>query len=211
MTPTLNRAKWFTLGEAATGFLLIMLYIWKLRAIAPSSWILILAYLAVSHVARGDCSAYLGFRWGNLRECLEKMAPALLLLALVMLAGGLLLQTMRPITLERGCLCLVAYCPWGLVQQYLLNGYIANRLLLVSPARYVPLISATVFSGAHLPNLFLMVVTFATGYYSTRLFMRYRNLYFLGLAHGVIGTLIYVVIPDSITHHLVVGPGFFGR
>jgi hypothetical protein len=36
-------------------------------------------------------------------------------------------------------------------------------------------------------------------------------MYFLGLAHGTIGSLLFLVIPDSISHHLVVGPGFFLR
>jgi membrane protease YdiL (CAAX protease family) len=71
--------------------------------------------------------------------------------------------------------------------------------------------AATLFAGVHLPNWFLMVVTFAMGYYSAKIFMRYRNIYFLGLAHAVIGTALFVVIPDSISHHLTVGPGFFLR
>ena len=197
--------------EAATGFTLLMLYIWRLRFTAPRAWILILGFFILSHILRGERIAALGLRWDNFRECTQKMAPALLLIALTLIAGGVLLETMRPISLEYGFMCLLAYCPWALFQQYLLNGYIANRLLAVSSARYVPLMSGALFAGAHLPNWFLMVVTFVTGYYSTRVFMQYRNIYFLGLAHAVIGTVLFVVIPDSISHHLTVGPGFFLR
>jgi hypothetical protein len=204
-----NRQQLLAISEVAAGFLFIMLYIWRLRFTAPKAWIFILGFFVLSHILRGERIASLGFRAGNFRECVEYMAPALLLIALSMLALGLLLQTMRPITLEYGCLCLLAYCPWGVFQQYLVNGYIANRLAAVAAPRYVPLISASLFAGAHLPNWFLMLVTFVAGYYSTRLFMKYRNLYFLGLAHAVIGTLLFVVIPDSISHHLTVGPGFF--
>ena len=114
-------------------------------------------------------------------------------------------------TLDKGMLCFLAYCPWGLFQQYLLNGYFANRLLAVASARRVPLIAAALFSGTHLPNWFLMLVTFALGYCSTKIYLKYRNMYFLGLAHGTIGTLLFVVVPDSISHHLTVGPGFFLR
>lgn len=81
----------------------------------------------------------------------------------------------------------------------------------MSSARNVPLIAATLFAGTHLPNWFLMLVTFAAGYCSTKIYMKYRNMYFLGLAHGLIGTVLFVVIPDSISHHLTVGPGFFLR
>jgi hypothetical protein len=211
METSVKGAKWLNLGEAATGFLLIMLYIWWLRFRAPRAWVWILAFLVLSHVLRGEHTAGLGFRWKNFKECAETMAPALLLLALALLAAGMLLQTMRPIRLEYGLMCLLAYCPWGIFQQYLLNGYIANRLLAVSSARHVPLIAGALFAGAHFPNWFLMPVTFVTGYYSTKLYLKYRNVYFLGLAHGVIGTLLFVVIPDSISHHLTVGPGFFLR
>ena len=142
---------------------------------------------------------------------METLAPALGLLALLLLAFGVLLQTRRNMTIDQGMLCFLAYCPWGLFQQYLLNGYFVNRLLAVSSARNVPLIAAALFSGTHLPNWFLMLVTFALGYYSTKIYLKYRNVYFLGLAHGAIGTLLFVVVPDSISHHLAVGPGFFLR
>jgi hypothetical protein len=204
-----NRKQILAVSEVAVGFVFVMLYIWRLRFTWPKAWIFILAFFIVSHILRGERGAGLGFRWGNFRECVEHMAPALLLIALALLSLGLLLQTMRPISLEYGCLCLLAYCPWGVFQQYLVNGYIANRLAMVAAPRYVPLIAATLFAGAHLPNWFLMMVTFVAGYYSTRVFMKYRNLYFLGLAHGVIGTLLFVVVPDSISHHLTVGPAFF--
>jgi membrane protease YdiL (CAAX protease family) len=206
-----SRSQKLIAAEAAAGFALIMLYIWRLRFTAPRAWIFILGFFVLSHILRGERAASLGFRRGNFRECIETLSPALLLLALSLMAGGVLLETVRPISLEYGCMCLLAYCPWGIFQQYLLNGYIANRLLAVSSGRYVPLIAATLFAGAHLPNWFLMIVTFATGYVSTKIFMRYRNIYFLGLAHALIGTVLFVVIPDSISHHLTVGPGFFSR
>jgi hypothetical protein len=56
-----------------------------------------------------------------------------------------------------------------------------------------------------------MAVTLLLGYCSARIYSRYRNLYFLGVAHGTLGVLLYLVIPDRLSHHLVVGPGWFGR
>jgi hypothetical protein len=204
-----NRRQKLIAAEAAAGFALIMLYIWRLRFTAPRAWVFILGFFILSHILRGERAASLGFRWNNFRECLQTMAPALLLLALSLIAMGVLLETIRPISVQYGFMCLLAYCPWGIFQQYLLNGYIANRLLAVSSARHVPLMAAALFAGAHLPNWFLMLVTFVAGYYSTKIFMRYRNIYFLGLAHALIGTVLFVAIPDSISHHLTVGPGFF--
>jgi len=207
----MRRARYLMVAEPAMVFALIMLYIWRLRYTAPRAWIYILAAVVGSHILRRERSAGLGFRWRNFKECMQTLAPAVALLALSLLASGVLLQTRRNITLDKGMLCFLAYCPWGLFQQYLLNGYFANRLLAVASARRVPLIAAALFSGTHLPNWFLMLVTFALGYCSTKIYLKYRNVYFLGLAHGTIGTLLFVVVPDSISHHLTVGPGFFLR
>jgi hypothetical protein len=60
------------------------------------------------------------------------MASAVLLIALFLFALGVLLQSLRHIGVEYGFMCLLAYCPWGIFQQCLLNGYIANRLLALS-------------------------------------------------------------------------------
>lgn len=207
----MNRRQELIVAEAAVGFGLIMLYIWRLRFTAPRAWVFILGFFVLSHILRGEGRASLGFRLGNFRECMRTLAPALALLTLSLMAAGVLLETIRPISLEYGCMCLLAYCPWGIFQQYLLNGYIANRLLAVFSARYVPLMAAALFAGAHFPNWFLMLVTFATGYCSIKVFMRYRNIYFLGLAHALIGTILFVAVPDSISHHLTIGPGFFTR
>jgi hypothetical protein len=73
------------------------------------------------------------------------------------------------------------------------------------------MISAALFSGAHLPNFFLMAVTLLAGYICARNYMRYKNLYFLAIAHGTVGFLLFLVVPDSISHHLTVGPGWFGK
>jgi hypothetical protein len=54
-----------------------------------------------------------------------------------------------------------------------------------------------------------MLVTLAGGYTCARVYLQHRNLYFLGLAHGVVGFLIYLVVPDSVSHHLYVGPKWF--
>lgn len=203
------RSRWFILAEIGAVFALIMLYIWRLRYTAPPTCLAILGFIILSQLLRNERAATLGFRWSNFRDCATAWAAPLVMLVCSLVVLGVILQTVRPITIGQGLVALLLYCPWGLLQQYLLNSYFANRLLAISPARYVPFAAAAVFSVAHLPNWFLMLVTFALGYVSTTIFLRYRNLFFLGLAHGVIGSLLWIVISDSISHHLRVGPGFF--
>ena len=190
-------------------FVLIMAYIWDLRYSCQHFWMVILALMLLSHRLRRERAAAIGFQSRNLRQCMEHFAPALILFALLLLGGGLLLQTTRPIRFEEGLVAWMAYVPWGVFQQYVLNGYFFNRVHRLVSARSAPLVSAALFSGVHVPNWFLMVITLVMGYCCAQIYKRYQNLYFLGFAHATLGFLLYLVIPDSISHHLTVGPGWF--
>lgn len=190
-------------------FAMIMQYIWALRYRHPAMWLLILGLMLLSHAVRRERARTLGFAVEHLRKCWEEYTPALAFLALLMLAAGILLQTTRPIGFDRALLSWAAYLPWGLFQQYILNGYFLNRFGALFSRRAAPMAAAALFSGAHLPNGFLMVVTLVLGYVCTRIYQRYNNLYFLGLAHATVGFFLFLVVPDSISHHLTVGPGWF--
>ncbi len=192
-------------------FVLIMAYIWGLRFRYHDMWMVILGLMALSHTVRQERMAALGFHLRNLRECLEEFLPVLGFIGLTLLATGILLQTTRPIRFGDGALAWVGYLPWGTFQQYLLNGYFMNRLGRVMTPRGASITSAMLFSGAHLPNWFLMAVTLAAGYVCARIYISHKNLFFLGIAHATIGFLLFLVVPDSISHHLIVGPGWFGR
>jgi hypothetical protein len=186
-----------------------MLYIWELRAGHPGFWIAILGLMLLSHLIHREGYVRLGFSVRNLRRLLIEVAPQLTLLALVIPAYGVLMHTIRPIPFWGAVLALAAYLPWGLLQQYILNGYFLNRFDAVFTLRAASLTVATLFCIAHIPNWFLMSITFVGGYWSTMVYRQHRCLYVLGLAHGIIGFLIFLVVPDSITHHLHVGPGWF--
>jgi len=197
--------------EPIAVFGLILAYIWSLRYHHPAAWAPIVALLVASHWWRGEGAAALGFRVQNLAECLRRFAPALAFLALLLLASGLLLDTVRRIPPDRAALIWAIYLPWGLFQQYLLNGYCLTRFATVLPDRGASLAAAALFSAVHAPNWFLMLVTLVAGYAAARLYRSYRNLYFLGLAHGTVGVLLFLVVPDSISHHLMIGPGWYAH
>jgi hypothetical protein len=197
--------------EPVTVFALIMAYIWQIRYSHQGFWLAILAAVIVSHLVRREDTQLLGFHRHHLRECLEEFAPLLAFFGLAMLGAGILLQTTRTIRFGDAFLAWAAYLPWGTFQQYLLNGYFLNRFMGAMSGRSAAIASAVLFSGAHLPNWFLMAVTLITGYACARIYLRHNNLYFLGIAHATIGFLLFLVVPDSVSHHLVVGPGWFGH
>ena len=192
-------------------FVLIMAYIWWLRFRYPFAWLPMLLLMFVAHVSHRETPATLGFKWSDPAPPPARLSGYLALLALVLLALGMGLRSIRAVTLQGAFLSFLMYCLWGLFQQYILNGYFVNRFSDFLPGHLhaIPLLAAAFFSLAHLPNWFLMIATAAGGYVCARIYLRYRNLYFLGMAHGVVGFLLYLVVPDTISHHLSVGPKWF--
>ena len=76
-------------------FVFVMTYIWVWRASHPYLWIAILACMLVSHLLHRESPRDLGFGSGSLRECTHRFAPLLTVLALLLLAAGLLLLGAR--------------------------------------------------------------------------------------------------------------------
>jgi membrane protease YdiL (CAAX protease family) len=198
-----------TIVEPLAMFALILTYIWKLRFIHPNCWIVIPALMLLSHLLRRESPPSLGFQIQNLRSGLIKLTPALILIALVLLAAGVAMHTLRPIGFAGALFSLAIYLPWGLVQEYALNGYFLNRLDAALPQRAASLLAALLFSAVHAPNPFLLAVTLPLGWVATLIYRRTRNLYVLGIAHAIVGMLLFLVVPDSVSRHLRIGPGWF--
>jgi membrane protease YdiL (CAAX protease family) len=190
-------------------FALIVAYIWKLRFIHPTSWIAIPALMFLSHLLRRESPRALGFELRNFRNGLSKLAPALIVIAFLLLANGVLFGTIRHLGFAGDLLALALYLPWGLAQQYALNGYFLNRFDAVLSGRAASLTAALLFSAVHAPNPFLLVVTLPLAWCATLIYRSMHNLYVLGLAHAVIGLLLFLAVPDSLSRHLRVGPGWF--
>jgi membrane protease YdiL (CAAX protease family) len=100
------------------------------------------------------------------------------------------------------------YVLWTIYQQFLLQDYFMPRLnrFLASDAAIA--VTAILFAVAHLPNLSLTLATLVWGVISCWLFRRYRSLWVLGLAQGLLGLCFAVCVPDAMHHHLRVGLGY---
>jgi Type II CAAX prenyl endopeptidase Rce1-like len=102
------------------------------------------------------------------------------------------------------------YLIWSVMQQFLLQIYFLLRLQRLLPGKAAAVVAAAgLFSLAHLPNPVLTPVTLVWGIAACVLFLRYRNIYTLGLAHGILGLCVAVIVPDSIQHHMRVGIGYY--
>jgi membrane protease YdiL (CAAX protease family) len=136
------------------------------------------------------------------------IVPAALLLAGASVFVAERADTLHP--LYKGDFKHIAgYTLWTIYQQFLLQDYFMDRLLrLFSDTSTAVALAGTLFAVAHLPNLALTLATLVWGIVSCVLFRRYRNLWALGLAQGVLGLGFAVCVPDALHHHLRVGLGY---
>lgn len=101
------------------------------------------------------------------------------------------------------------YIVWTMYQQFLLQDFFMPRLQRLLSSDTAIAIAATLFAVAHLPNVTLAIATLVWGAVSCLLFRRYRNLYMLGLAQGILGLCFAVCVPDVLIHHMRVGLGYW--
>jgi len=100
----------------------------------------------------------------------------------------------RPVPWGHVLPVLVLYPAWGLVQQFLLDALVARNLLRwLSPVAVVVL-TAGLFGMVHLPAWTLVSLSFAVALAWVPIYLRWRNLWPLGVCHGWLGAVTYFVI-----------------
>lgn len=105
---------------------------------------------------------------------------------------------------------LLLYPAWGILQQYLMLGIISNDLMEISEARVsrylIAFIVSALFALIHYPSLMLMAFTFFMEAIFIVVYLKWRNLWAIGIAHGWIATfLLYYVLERDLWSEL------FGR
>ncbi len=70
------------------------------------------------------------------------------------------------------------------------------------------LLTAVVFALVHWPNPLVMLVTLVGMFVWARQYQRGRPLYQLALVMGLAATTFSQMLPDDLTHHMRVGPGY---
>ncbi len=197
------------LVELGVGYALIPATVWTAN---PTQrflyWLAVVWIIATSWVGREGWRA-LGLGATGLLQSLWVVGAALLCAGLAIFAASRT-HTLHPL---HGATPLLShmwgYVIWAVMQQFLLQSYFLLRLLRLLPGKAAPIITATgMFALAHLPNPVLTPITFVWGIAACLLFLRYRNIYALGLAHGILGLCLAVTVPNSLHHHMRVGLGY---
>jgi membrane protease YdiL (CAAX protease family) len=195
------------LTELILGYGAIVGVIWTpehLQAIlSPIVLMLTLAIILLRRPTRDD----LGLGWRGLIPSLW-ILPAAIALSGVGIFVAAKIGTLHPLY-HADFAHVSGYILWTIYQQILLQDYFMPRLLrLLSSEVEAVIITGVLFAAAHLPNLVLTAATLAWGIVSCMLFRRYRNLWMLGVAQGILGLCFAICVPDALHHHLRVGLGF---
>ena len=209
MLSMMRENKIVVLGELAVGYSLIMITIWTAHRAQRILFYLSAAYFFVAAVIALIRRQPLGLKRLPLRMTLITVA-ATIVIAAVMVAAAALQGTLHGLFGVRAPLLHAStYLVWSLVQQYIQQSFFFVRIeQLTSNGARASFITACLFGLAHLPNPVLTPVTFIGGWILCELFRRYRSLYPLAIAHGLIGLAIAVSVPDSIHHRMRVGLGY---
>jgi hypothetical protein len=206
-----SRLSILTALEVGLIFAGILSYIWCWQHTFHYAWVGLYALILTSHVLHRDTLRGLGLGGNAMRASAQCVFPLAILLYLPMLFYGWAnhrLALLRPNW--QSLLSLLGYGIWCAFQQYLTQSYFHNRLMLITRNRHVSsAIIGIMFSATHIPNPILMVATLIAGIVFAEVFARHRNIWPLALAQAVGGLLLAAVSPDTMIHHLRVGPGYF--
>jgi membrane protease YdiL (CAAX protease family) len=195
--------------ELAVGYGLILLALWT-----PLPWQRWFDWVALAWVLIVSALSFDGLTANGLRERGFLRSLWVVGAALALAAGAIALSArLHTLRAPRYPAFFIhrywAYAVWAFLQEFLLLDFFLRRLLRLLRSRTVAVaVTAALFALAHLPNPILMPVTLVWGAIACALFLRYRNLYTLGLAHAIFGICIAVTVPAQADHNMRVGLGY---
>ena len=190
-------------------YLLILGVIWTPRPIQKWLWILAAAVIVAITVISWPGLDALGLRRKNFLRSLW-IVPAAMAAATIAIAVAGHLHTLYR---RGGPVWLIEnywlYAVWSFAQQFLLQSFFLVRFLRVLPQKWMAALAAAgLFSLAHMPSYILVPATVCWGICACFLFIRYRNLYPLAMAHAILGVAIAITIPGAVDHNMRVGLGY---
>jgi hypothetical protein len=203
------RGKTRVLWELGGAYGLILAAIWT-----PSPWREALYFVTIGWIALASQSSFSGWRAVGLRW--EGFSQSLWVIGVAVGVAGfavLVASQLGTLHAPHGSFLLVqafwGYALWSFLQQFLLQDFFLRRLRTVLPNRWLAVAAAAgLFSLAHLPNPVLTVLTLVWGVVSCLIFLRYRNLFTVGIVHAVLGICVAVTVPGRVQHGMRVGLGY---
>jgi membrane protease YdiL (CAAX protease family) len=207
-TPT-AQSKRRALIEIALAYGLIMVVIWTPRPLQRFLWLVAVGAIAAMTYRSFDGLEAMGLRRRNFVRSLWVVGAALVLATIAIALAAALHTLQAPHGLLHFVKTFWAYALWTFVQQFLMQCFFLLRLLRLLPGpKSAAGAAAGLFALAHLPNPILAPLTLVWGFAACLIFLRYRNLYTLGMAHAIFGITIAIAVPGPVVRNMRVGLGY---
>ncbi|MCU1322396.1 MAG: hypothetical protein JWM43_2045 [Acidobacteriaceae bacterium] len=196
--------------ELAVGYGLILAVAWTRGAWQQGLYLVAIVWVVGAVALRFEGWRWMGLRVAGLLRSLWVVGIALA----VALVAVMLAQWFDTLNRPEGAALFVktfwSYAVWSLVQQFLLQVFVLLRLVRLFPQRrrLAIALAAGMFAVVHLPNPLLTCLTLAWGVGACWLFLRYRNVYTLGITHAILGVCVAIVVPGHLDHNMRVGRGY---
>lgn len=204
-----GRSRRRILVEVAIAYALILLVVWTPRPWQKLLWWVAAAAVAVIAGLSFNGLKALGLGRTNFLRSLWIAGAALLLAAVAVVVAGRLHTLNLPGSTVLFIHRYWAYALWACVQQLLLQGFFLPRFFALLNNKWkTVIVTAGLFALAHLPNPILTPITLFWGFAACLLFLRYRNLYPLAMAHAIFGIAIAIAVPGGADHNMRVGLGY---
>ena len=208
-SPSVSGGRRRCLLELALAYALILLVIWTPRPLQRVLWMVAVGAVAAILYFSFDGLDSMGLRRKNLLRSLWGAGAALAVSAIV-ITVALWSHTLHvpesPVAFIK---TYWGYALWSFVQQFLMQCFFLSRIARLLPAgKSAALATAVIFALAHLPNPILTPVTLLWGFAACLLFLHYRNLYPLAMAHAILGITVAIAIPGPAVHNMRVGLGY---
>lgn len=195
--------------EVAVAYLLILAVIWTPRPLQRLLWIV--AAVGVVFLLWRSFEGWkaMGFTGAKLGRSLWIVGAALAVAGIAIAVAVRVHTLLLPTGVVGFVGGYISYAIWTGVQQFLLQGFFLLRLLRVAPKGWIAALAAAVlFAAAHLPNPVLAPLTLLWGLVACLLFLRYRNIYPLMVAHAILGITVAITVPGPVDHNMRVGLGY---
>lgn len=208
---TAGSYRYFEFCEALLFAGFVALYIWRLQATTPESWMAFPIWLVASFVLHGDTPKSMGWRADNLWPATRRAAPVFACFIAGVCVAGLFLGAVHRVPAHLiSWRRFAGYFSFCLLQQVGLNSYLNNRLLSALKGRVTAaVVCGLIFAALHWPNPVLVPLTFVGGTAMAWLFSRERNILPLTLGQAILGGLVWWAFPLAWHHSMRVGPGYY--
>lgn len=139
-------------------------------------------------------------RWGIRLDTFPVVAKLLSIPLLVWILISLVIAWRQnvQVPLTHFMLVMILYPVWGTVQQHAVAVMLAGNLDAMTRGRWsrsvIVILTAAVFALVHLPEPDLVLPAFVMGLITIGAFLRWRNLWAIGLFHGFFAAFLYYLV-----------------